>query len=225
MNKAECWFLDTAIRLKIPVNWISATNVDEILNRPHHNLSTPELLVILERMVERGDLFVEYANRDEQRYRTQVPSRGEIESELCRTHDDWMAWSEQVFYGVTTTGGANWEALSHPQWDRFYDEAYVIEPYEGEITAAERGFAEQLLGLVRHNSFVKAIVPESIRWSVLQPWNATYWKQLRSGYRVDFTYLPSDEDAEIPHPAPPGWVHARHRRERKWYTSYLEPKS
>jgi hypothetical protein len=221
MNKAEYWFLDAAVRLKIPVNWVSATNVDEILNRPRHNLSTPELLVVLERMVERGDLFVEFASRDEQRYRTQVSSHAEIESELSRTHDEWMVRSEHVFYGVTTVGGAKWEALSHPRWDRFYDESYGIEPYEGEITTAQRGYTEQVLGLVRHNPFVKAIVPESIRWSVLQPWDATYWKQLPSGYHVDFTYLPSDEDPE--HPAPLGLVQARHQQERRWYTSYLEP--
>ena len=224
MKKAEYWFLDAAIRLKIPLNWLSASNVDEILNRPHHNLSAPELLVILERMFERGDLFLEYANRYEPSYRTQAPSRSEIEAALYMTHDEWIARPEQVFYGVTGRGGAKWETLSHPQWDRFYDEGYGIDPYEGEIIAPDRGLAEQLLALVPYDSFVKAIVPESIRWSVLQPWETTYWKQLPIGYHVDFTYLPRSEDKEIT-PPPPEWVRMWCQRTRRWYTNYLESRS
>ncbi len=71
-----------------------------------------------------------------------------------------MARPEQVFYGVTTLGGAKWAAVSHPQWDRFYDEGYAIDQYEEVITAADRGLADQLLALVPHDPSVKAIVPE-----------------------------------------------------------------
>jgi hypothetical protein len=223
MNHAEYWFLDAAIRLKIPFNWLSASNVDEMLNRPHHHLSAPELLVILQRMFERGDLFLEYSDRYQQHYRTQAPSRSEIESTLYLTHDEWMTRPEQAFYGVTILGGTKWETLSHPQWDRFYDEGYGIDPYEGEITAPDRGLVEQVLALAPYASFITAIVPESIRWSVLQPWEATYWKQLPIGYRVDFTYLPRSEDEELAHPAAPDWVHARYQHIRRWYTNYLEP--
>ena len=82
MDKIEYWFLDAAIRLKIPFHWLSASNVGEMLNRPPHNLSTSELLVVLERMFERGDLFLEYVDRDGQRRRIQAPSRSEIEAAL-----------------------------------------------------------------------------------------------------------------------------------------------
>ena len=222
MNQAEYWFLDAAIRLKIPFHWLSASNVAELLNRPHHNLSAAELVAMLQRMFERGDLFLEYSDHHEQCYQTRVPSRSEIESTLYLTHDEWMARPEQVFYGVTTLGGTKWEALSHPQWDRFYDEGYGIDPYEGEITASDRGLVEQLMALVPDAPFVKAIVPESLRWSVLQPWEATYWKQLPIGYRADFIYLPRNEDEQLACPAPSDWVHTWYQHKRRWYTNYLE---
>jgi hypothetical protein len=221
MNKIEYWFLDTAIRLKIPFHWLSASNVDEMLNRPHHNLSRSELLVVLERMFERGDLFLEYMNRSEQRHRTRVPSRSEIEAALYMTHDKWTDQSERVFYGVTGRGGALWETLSHPQWDHFYDEGYGINPYEGEMTASTRGLIEEWLALVPYDPLIKAIVPESVRWSVLQPWEPTYWKQLPIGYHIEFAYLPLTEAEKPARSTPPDWVSAWHQRVHRWYTSYL----
>ena len=225
MNKIEYWFLDAPIRLKIPFHWLSASNVDEMLNRPHHHLSRSELLVVLERMFERGDLFLEYRNRSEQSYRIQVPSRSEIEAALYLPHDQWMDQSEHVFYGVTGRGGALWETLSHPQWDHFYDEGYGINPYEGEMTASTRGLIEEWLALVPYDPSIKAIVPESLRWSVLQPWQATYWKQLPIGYHIAFTYLQLTEAEELARPTPPDWVRACYQHSRRWYTSYLEPES
>lgn len=223
MDKIEYWFLDAAIRLKIPFNWLSASNVDEMLNRPHHNLSASELLVVLERMFERGDLFLEYMNRYEQRHRTQVPSRSEIEATLSMSHDEWTDQSEHVFYGVTGRGGAPWETLSHPQWDHFHDEGYRIKPYEGEVTASTRGLIEERLALVPYDPFIKAIVPESVRWSILQPWEVTYWKQLPIGYHIEFTYIPLTKAEKLARLTPPDWVRASHQRGHRWYKSYLEP--
>jgi len=194
--------------------------VDEMLNRPHHNLSTSELLVVLVRMFERGDLFLQYTNRHEQRYEMQVPSRSEIEAALCTNHDEWIDGSERVFYGVTGQGGALWETLSHPRWDHFYDEAYGIDPYEGEMTACTRGLIEERLACIPYDSFIKAILPESVRWSVLQPWEATYWKQLPVGHHIEFTYVPLTEAERLARSTPPGWVQAWYQRVRRWYTSY-----
>lgn len=134
-----------------------------------------------------------------------------------------MGRSEQVFCGVTGRGGALWETLSRPQWDHFYDEGYGIDPYDGEMTASTRGLIEERLALVPHDSFIKAIVPESVRWSVLQPWEATYWKQLPVGYHIEFIYLPLTEAEDQARSFHPDWVQARYQRVLRWYTSYLEP--
>ena len=222
MNKIEYWFLDAAIRLKIPFHWLSASNVDEILNRPHHHLSISELLVVLERMFERGDLFLEYRDRGSQGYTTQEPSPSEIEAALNLTHKEWIDQSQDVLYGVTDRGGTLWETLSRPQWDRFFDEGYGIDPYEGEMAASTRGLIEERLELIPYDTSLKAIVPESMRWSVLQPWEATYWKQLPVGYRLEFTYLPMSEEEKLARPTSPDWVRAWHQRTDRWYTSYLE---
>jgi hypothetical protein len=223
MDKIEYWFLDAAIRLKIPFHWLSVSNVDELLNRPHHHLSLSDLVVVLERMFERGDLFLEYRNRHEPGDPMQVPSRREIEAALSMTHDQWINISEQVFYGVTARGGALWEALSHPRWEYFYEERYGIDPYVGEMTAPTRDLIEERLALVPYDPFIKVIVPESVQWSVLQPWEATYWKQLPIGYHMEFTYLPLAEGEKRERLTPPGWVQAWYQRTSRWYSSYLEP--
>lgn len=222
MNKNEYWFLEAAIRLKIPFPWLSAGNVDELLTRPHHHLSRPELLIVLERLFARGDLFLEYVDRHGQSERRQAPSRSEIEAALYSAQEEGIGPPERLFYGVTAQGGALWERHSHPQWDLFFEEGYGIDPYEGEMAASTPGLIEERLGHAPYDTMIKAIVPESLRWSVLQPWQATYWKQLPLGYRVEFTYLPLSEGEERTRPAPPDWVGAWRQRVRKWYTSYLE---
>jgi hypothetical protein len=139
------------------------------------------------------------------------------------THDEWVEQAEQVFYGVTGRGGARWETFSQPQWEHFYDEGYGPDSYEAEITAPTRGFIEERLALVPYDSLIKTIVPESVQWSVLQPWQATYWKQLPIGYHVEFTYLPLTEVETLTRATPPEWVQAWYQRVGRWYTNYLEP--
>jgi hypothetical protein len=142
---------------------------------------------------------------------------------LYITQDEWIEQSEHVFYGVTGRGGAQWETLSHPQWEYFYDEGYGIDSYGGEMTASTRGLIEERLALVPYDSFIKAVIPASVRWSILQPWQATYWKQLPIGYHIEFTYFPLTEVEMLARATPPDWVQAWYQRVRKWYTSYLEP--
>lgn len=223
MDKSEYWFLDAAIRLKIPFHWLSANNVDELLNRPPHNLSMSEILVVLERMFERGDLFIEYTNRDQQSYQTPAPSRSEIEAALYLKQNKGTDQLERVSYGITDQGGARWETLSRPQWDHFFDEGYGMNPYLGEVSASTRGLIEERLALIPHEPWIKAIVPESVRWSVLQPWEATYWKQLPVGYRIEFAYLPLMEAEGQARSHPPDRVRAWYQRADSWYTNYLEP--
>ena len=133
------------------------------------------------------------------------------------SHNEWIDQPEHVFYGVTGRGGAQWETLSHPQWDQFFDEGYGTNPYEGEMTASTRGLIEERLALVPYDSFIKAIIPESVRWSVLQPWEATYWKQLPIGYHIEFTYLPLTETEKLPRLTPPDWVQAWYQRTQVVY--------
>jgi hypothetical protein len=223
MDNTGYWFLDAAIRLKIPFHWLSAGTVGEMLNRPHHNLAAAELLAVLERMFERGDLFLEYGDRSGQRHQTQAPSWSEIEAALYKSHAAQMEGSEYVFYGVTDRGGALWERLSHPQWDLFFEEGYGTDPYEGEMTASTRAFIEQRLAFIPYDPVIGAILPGSVRWSVLQPWQATYWKQLPLGYRIEFTYLPLTEAETLARLTPPHRMDAWHQRVDRWYRSYLEP--
>jgi hypothetical protein len=221
MNKIEYWFLDAAITAKIPFHWLSASNVDEMLNRPHHALTRPELLGVLERMFTRGHLFLEYTNRRDQSHQTHVPTRSEIAAALALPPGEWTNQSEWASYGVTASGGELWETVSHPQWNYFYEELYDVNPHRGEMTASTRGFIEERLTLIRYDPFIKAIVPESVQWSVLKPWQATYWKQLPTGHHVEFRYLPLTEAEKPARSTPPDRVRAWHQRVRGWYTNYF----
>lgn len=223
MDKIEYWFLDAAIRQKIPFDWLSAGNVDELLNRPHHSLSQPELLAVLERMFARGDLFLEYMNLRGQSSRTQAPSGDELQRALFSVRDPWLGQPERVLYGVTSQGGALWETHSQPKWEYFFEEGYGADPDEGEMSAQTRELIEERLALIPFDSFVKDIVSGSIRWSVLQPWEATYWKRLPLGYHVEFTYLPLTEAEKLARSDPENRMHEWYRRLGRWYAGYAGP--
>ena len=200
MNYAHYWFLDTVIRRQIPFNWLSASNLGEMANRPTHNLADADLLDTLMYLFTEGDLMLKLSGRNNNVQSLASPSRDFVQSTLFMGHDAWIQHPQSIFYGVTAQGATKWEQLSAPQWEQYYEEGYGIEPYEGDIIASERAVTEEVFGMARCDPLVGTIVPASITWTAIHPWNATYWKTLPIGHQVCFTYLPFVETDETPYP-------------------------
>ena len=83
-------------------------------------------------------------------------------------------------YGMTSRGGARWEAVAKPDWSRFLDESAGLDPDEVEVAGLDRDRVASHIR--RYTRF--AVVPGSERWETLIPWQATYWKTIPRGYRV-----------------------------------------
>ena len=178
MNKDEYWLMDSVVEGWCPLVWLVAENVGEILNRRDHGLNRDELMSVLNRLFRQGDLLAQPMRQSSEK-EVFIPTESEIEA----------AFSHRLncCYGLTLQGGARWEAVSQPRWERYVYNTVYFEPQKGEIIASDRDLVEQFDSLTQHDSDT-AIVPGSRRWDVLRPWQATYWKELPVGHRLSFTY-------------------------------------
>lgn len=207
MDKNEYWLLDSVVESQYKLRWLVAKNLDEILNRPSHGLERDELVRVLDHLFQRGDLLAHEEEKSVTK-RIFVPTQTEIEEAL--------AGRLTCFFGLTAQGGARWEEVSQPQWDRYISDGVYADPQEGEVIGSDRDLVEKYHSLSRYNSEV-AVVSGSERWDVLRPWQATYWKELPVGHRLRFNYEWVERSPEEKiDPAISDWF----REVRNWYTPY-----
>jgi hypothetical protein len=209
MNRGEYWLLDSVVEAWYPLVWLVSDDVEGSFNKRHHGLERDELVGVLAELFGGGDLL---AKRVEKSVTKEffTPARAEIEAALEGRFD--------CLYGLTSQGGARWEEVSQPRWERYVCGWVSGEPQEGEIVGSDRTLVEKYDSL-SHYVWDISVVADSRRWEVLQPWQATYWKTLPLGHRVRFSF----EWVE----RPPEWktdamISEWLKEIHNWYTPYTE---
>jgi hypothetical protein len=182
MNRQERWILEAACTLAQPVRALIGEGVEEWFNRPHHGLDPAGVVNVLRKLLREGLIVL-------------FPGQGgdaliETEDELRRLLEgDYRAPPfKATYYGLTAAGGAAWEEVARPDWDRYIDVSFGTDPDEGEVICADPARAEDYV-FSPHQEH--APLPDSIRRDRLEPWPATYWKTLPMGHRLRFLYDPN----------------------------------
>lgn len=222
MEKAEYWILDSVATAEEPLDALAnREGVAFTLNRPWHGLTENELVDVLCRLFHKGDLFAERFEKAESLGEF-VPTRAEIISALSyvppsrRTKGYDTASTLEAYYGLTALGGARWEAVSRPDWNRYvYADAGLDE---GKTIAMDRRLVEQYEYFSRFRSNI-SIIAGSEKWDVLEPWQATYWKTLPIGHRLRyrFTCEETSKMKEVPEAAKQFF-----KGINNWYTRYSD---
>ncbi len=102
----------------------------------------------------------------------------------------------QVVYYLTPQGGERWEAIAHPDWNKFLINNFIlVYPYERGIFATKRENIEQLLAYGEYLLEYNRPIPGTEVWEVLEPWQVTYWKTLPRGYSLN--YQPEEFDYKL----------------------------
>ncbi len=183
------------------------------------HLSHAEIAIAAHALFERGDIRARvFADEyDEEGYPDVVLTMAGIQ--------DHLDGRIRAFYYLTPQGGARWEALSHPDWNKFLIVNFLgTFPYEDGILGTIRENIEKLLAL---DKFVLSHqhIPGTEVWEVLEPWQATYWKTLPRGYRVGCEYQPNSQDywnldEDTPAELVESYKQASlwYENVRKWYT-------
>lgn len=198
MLQAELLILDYVVETWLPLQWLSNDVVEEVLNKPFHNMSISDLIPLLEKLFQKDYIVVR--RKDDRGYTYFTPSRRDIEEGLAISF-----FENSLFdYGLTLKGGTFWEEVTEPNWDRYVHTAYGIYningvnpyPQEGEIITTSKKFTQRYLEKVKWLQLpITGILPDTETWDVLHPWQATYWKELTTGHKVKFLYTdkPSPE--------------------------------
>jgi hypothetical protein len=178
MNRHERWILEAARALRQPIRALTSDGVEEWFNRHHHRLDPAGVANVLRHLLLE-DLIV------------LLPGEGgtllDDQEELRRLVE--LRYREPLFkttfYGLTAAGGAAWEEVSQPDWARYIDSSFGIEPNAGEVICADPARAERYVFSPYQEH---PPLPHSVRRDRLEPWRATYWKTLPTGYRISFLY-------------------------------------
>lgn len=231
MDAKQFWFFDVAVRAYVPLNWLTAPNIEEILNREEHHLSRTEIICTLLDLKEREHIFFSYSGRDGKDIIVDL-SFQDIDSILDISDQQTFASSRRLSYGLTAKGGAAWETITRPEWHKFYEDYHELRDtnvlletghseWRGNFEVFTLIFGMQLLVAFHTSDLSKLIHPGSIQYETLNPWQATYWKTLPKGYRITYDYDAFDGYEEIQHllwqkPRKPleNWIEDA----RNWYT-------
>jgi len=210
MDKDEYWLLDSAIEGWYSIKWLVSDDIEGSFNKQNHGLNREQLISVLDHLFQRGDLLAE---RMEKLVPTGffIPTQTEIEDALSGRLD--------CSYGLTSQGGARWEEVSQPRWERYITAGVYADPQEGaEVIGSDRQMVEKYDSL-SHQLLGVSGVPGSKHWDVLEPWQATYWKVLPRGYRVRFSY---EWVEPSPDPRRDRAVTEWLKEIQNWYTPYTE---
>jgi hypothetical protein len=116
---------------------------------------------------------------------------------------------DSVHYRLTPEGGLIWEAFAAPRWDKYLRTWKGPPGKLNRFFGAKKSSLEKYLSLVHHLG--TKIIPESVEWSEVQPWQATYWKVLPLGHCVKCRHMQAD--------GPISWDRVPHSLMslQKWY--------
>jgi len=131
---------------------------------------------------------------------------------------DHLAGRLGATYYLTPQGGDRWEAMSHPDWNKFYIANFLgIFSYEKGILGTRREIVEKLLSIDRF-VLLRQHVPGTEVSKVMEPWPATYWKTLPRGYHVSYETQNNSEylDELEEKSAPPELVKS-YQEAYQWY--------
>lgn len=222
MKKEEYWLLDAAIETGIRIRLFHPDNpeLEDALNRGHHGLAVPDLVQTLHHLFQRGDIV---AFNDRTLYPHTdyfIPTSSDIERTLIEKRPD-------LHYRLTAQGGTRWEIATQADWQRFSN---TSASYHGEhqhvvIEAGNMSILEKLFSIHSSIYYDREILQETVLWEEVEHWQATYWKTLPIGYRVEFCTIPRTTIPASQH------LQFAQQHERlmqqwsmytKWYTNYLE---
>ena len=231
----QYWMLDIAV--EDPVDSVTLLQQESYTNsgemRAPLNLAVEEIVDIAISLFQAGYISIEIDRQELEK----IEEISRLKEKMINT--SLSDEGQEVFrYELTTLGGETWENYSNPNWD-YYITGYLNVRnypnfYVGDLSCRSKTTLEKVLesrsmapslGLSRHRSH-RPIAGTDV-WTELGRWDATYWKTLDCGFKVEYKCDPiidsihidddkvmSSEELEL--------YHFHHSLKEKWYTNYID---
>ncbi len=179
-TRGEYWLLESAVEAALPICWLDWSEIEVALNKASHGMSRSLLIDTMYKLFNEGLIIAHRFGKWDNTFKLSI---NEIEAALNEKQN-----KNEHYYGLTEKGGPFWEAFAHPNWDLFVSNEYGLpednDIWAGEIVCANK---DHLEGYFRSLCYHDYDVDEnSIQRDRLEPWQATYWKQLSAGFRIRF---------------------------------------
>jgi hypothetical protein len=176
MNKIEYLILYAALEESE-----SLKNVASDWKLPH-----VEVAVAAKRLFQNGDILAEFPNNQEESIKGIVLTMPQI----CAHLNGKL----KIFYYLTPQGGAKWETISKANWNKYYTGHFGKYDIETGLHDGAEGISpsrELIQNRLKVDEYLnKQIhIPETVIWSEVEPWQATYWKILPFAYKINYKYL------------------------------------
>ena len=189
-TRGEYWLLETVVESLFPVSGLIDDDFEVSLNKKGHGLTRAALIETLHRLISSGLIYAE------SEVNGLISTDQHIERALNEPWGDTASIDPKTitYYGLTQEGGAQWEAFAAPDWQRYVDASSRV-PDESENVPDGYVVWEMICPYkVRLETYFKSmymhghceVILESVMWDYIEPWDATYWKQLDGAYRVRF---------------------------------------
>jgi hypothetical protein len=101
---------------------------------------------------------------------------------------------KDIYYRLTIEGGQAWESFASPQWNK-YIVPKIYGSTKAEVYAVDKYRIINYFDILNHSGGQYDL--NSIEFKEVIPWQATYWKELPSGYHVQFEYKILDYKNEM----------------------------
>jgi hypothetical protein len=185
MDSGELWLLDAVATFRIPVRWLVARNIESLLNRESHGLAASEITGRMGDLLAAGHIVV---SRPMESGGEHLSLNGKELAEIIT-----LPSGEPVYYGLTESGGQFWERTFHPVWSEYVEALESSSPEKIEVAAMTRDLVDDYVAHVYRSSVAfRQVILGSEFWHQLRPWQATYWKTLPTGWRLEFLASESD---------------------------------
>lgn len=181
-TRGEYWLLETVAEVALPICWLDWAEMEEALNKTGHGMVRPLLVDTMHKLFSEGLIAAHLDDLND----CLVLSSEQIEAAL----DESQNCKGYHYYGLTKKGGEYWEAFASPNWKYYIDCGFELPEddneymWAGEIICMTKEHLEGYFESLIHYQY--NVNAETVQWDFLEPWKATYWKELPIGHRVKF---------------------------------------
>ena len=209
-TRGEYWLLETVVEFEWDICGLIDGNLELHANKKGHGLTRASLVKTLYRLLSSGLIYAERRALFSDDVEDFISTPEQIELALDESKS-WVGVPENerkvTYYGLTQEGGAHWEAFAAPDWQKYIeagfrlsdDHTYIV----WEMICADKAWLERYF---ESKCFYDPgeVVLESVERDYIEPWDATYWKQLKGAHRIRFRE-PDESEKENFEPSPPSF--------------------
>jgi hypothetical protein len=191
LSRGEYWLLEAVLEHYLPVYvlglpegppWTGNT-IEMSLNKRGHGLDRSALIRTLLRLQRLGWIELQLRNLTHGDLTTLVMNEVELAFEMYVGPKN----ESDIYYRLTSKGGAIWEAFARPDWTFFLQESVDWDD-DGNIKEwTIRGNSEK--HVLSYFSTLREsydVTDGSVRHKTLIKWQGTYWKNFPSGFELAF---------------------------------------